>query len=227
MKYSYEAIKNIIDRSLSEQGRLILSIDGCCSSGKTTLANRLAADCGGDLIHADDFFLPPALRTQKRLQEPGGNIHYERFYDQIIAPLLSARGPAPAQSAAADIGPAPARSAAADIGSKAASGTGNGFPILHWQHFMCSTLSYSPDLCCTTGRPLLIIEGAYCMRPEFRPAYDLRLFLTTSYENQLARIRKRNGAERLAAFSEKWIPLENEYFSFYQIPQQCHFQIET
>ena len=60
-------------------GMRIIAIDGRCAAGKTTLAARLAKELGGDVIHMDDFFLPPALRTQERRSEPGGNVHYERF----------------------------------------------------------------------------------------------------------------------------------------------------
>lgn len=194
MNYSYEDIKNIIARSLAESGSLVVSIDGCCASGKSTLAQRLCADLDGDLICADDFFLPTALRTPERLNEPGGNIHYERFLEQIIKPLLARP---------------------------------DSLPVLQWEHFSCSSLSYSPDPCRTAGKPLLIVEGAYCMRPEFRSAYDISFFLSTSYENQLERIQKRNGAERLNAFIEKWIPMENRYFAFYDVSRCCDYLVET
>ena len=42
-------------------GMRIIAIDGRCAAGKTTLAARLAKELGGDVIHMDDFFLPPAL----------------------------------------------------------------------------------------------------------------------------------------------------------------------
>lgn len=37
----------------------------------------------------DDFFLPTELRTTARLEECGGNIHYERFKSQVIEGVLS------------------------------------------------------------------------------------------------------------------------------------------
>lgn len=225
MKYSYEDIKKIIARSLSERGSLVVSIDGCCASGKSTLAQRLCADLDGDLIHADDFFLPPALRTRERLDEPGGNIHYERFYDQIIAPLLAAKL---SVNHAAD---RTTKNAACDIAQRHPFSSHIykpvSLPVLQWEHFSCGSLSYFPTPCHTAGKPLLIIEGAYCMRPEFRAAYDASFFLTTSYENQLARIQKRNGDDRLNAFIEKWIPMENRYFAFYDVARCCDYQIET
>ena len=70
-------------------GMRIIAIDGRCAAGKTTLAARLAKELGGDVIHMDDFFLPPALRTPERRSEPGGNVHYERFLTEVIPKLAS------------------------------------------------------------------------------------------------------------------------------------------
>ena len=67
----------------------IIAIDGRCAAGKTTLAAELAEQLGGDVIHMDDFFLPPKLRTPERRSEPGGNVHYERFLTEVIPKLVS------------------------------------------------------------------------------------------------------------------------------------------
>ena len=73
-------------RELPKEIRII-AIDGRCAAGKTTLADRLVKELGGDVIHMDDFFLPPALRTEARRDEAGGNVHYERFLSEV-APSL-------------------------------------------------------------------------------------------------------------------------------------------
>lgn len=67
----------------------IIAIDGRCAAGKTTLAAELAEQLGGDVIHMDDFFLPPKFRTPERRSEPGGNVHYERFLTEVIPKLAS------------------------------------------------------------------------------------------------------------------------------------------
>lgn len=71
----------------------VLGVDGRCGSGKTSLANLLQKlyDCA--IIRMDDFYLPQDLRSPQRLQAPGGNIHYERFYAEVSLPL--SRGEAP------------------------------------------------------------------------------------------------------------------------------------
>lgn len=62
----------------------VVAIEGKCGSGKTIFAKGLASLLGAGTIHMDDFFLPEELRTAERLAEPGGNIHYERFIEEVI-----------------------------------------------------------------------------------------------------------------------------------------------
>lgn len=80
-------IRAIEDR-LSREGRAVVALDGMCGAGKTTLAARLGERYATEPIHMDDFFLPFALRTPQRLATPGGNVHYERFLDQVLNGLL-------------------------------------------------------------------------------------------------------------------------------------------
>lgn len=70
----------------------IIALDGRCASGKTTTAKYLSTIINADIIKMDDFFLPPAKRTALRLQEPGGNVDYERFNDEVIAKIHDPSG---------------------------------------------------------------------------------------------------------------------------------------
>jgi len=72
-----------------QQGKTLIAFDGPCGSGKTTLAGLLGEMLGITPIPMDDFFLPPQMRTQARLSEPGGNVHRERFADEVLESLLS------------------------------------------------------------------------------------------------------------------------------------------
>lgn len=73
----------------ASDGLLVIAIDGRAASGKSTLAEQLREVLCADVIHMDDFFLPPALRTSERLAEPGGNVHYERFMEEVLPYLTS------------------------------------------------------------------------------------------------------------------------------------------
>ena len=72
----------------AEGGRALAVLDGPCGSGKSTLADALAALYHTQPIRMDDFFLPPAMRTEQRLTQPGGNVHYERFREEVLAGLM-------------------------------------------------------------------------------------------------------------------------------------------
>lgn len=76
---------NAVREALNGRSRAVISIDGRCASGKTTFAAALSAALGAEVIHADDFFLPPELRTPERLAEAGGNFHRERFTEEVIS----------------------------------------------------------------------------------------------------------------------------------------------
>ncbi|MFI3200058.1 MAG: hypothetical protein R3Y54_00850 [Eubacteriales bacterium] len=67
----------------------VIAIDGPCGSGKSTLADAIAQNALVDIIHMDDFYLPLELRTEDRLQECGGNLHYERFYEEVVKGIQS------------------------------------------------------------------------------------------------------------------------------------------
>lgn len=80
-------IKIAIDQLLAQKNQVIIAIDGSCTAGKTTLAAALeqAYDC--NIFHMDDFFLRTEQRTQERFSEAGGNVDYERFYEEVVLPL--------------------------------------------------------------------------------------------------------------------------------------------
>lgn len=86
-----ELAKARIDALLARQDRVMVAIDGRCASGKTTLAAALAECYDCNVFHMDDFFLRPEQRTAERFAQPGGNVDYERFRDEVLEPLLAGR----------------------------------------------------------------------------------------------------------------------------------------
>jgi len=68
----------------------VIALDGRAASGKSTLARQFACITGAGIVHMDDFFLPPELRTEERLATPGGNVHYERFAQEILPRVAKA-----------------------------------------------------------------------------------------------------------------------------------------
>ncbi len=81
------ALKEMVSEGQMKDMSLIVAVDGMSSALKTTLSEKLSAMFDGAVIHCDDFFLPLEFRTQERLAEPGGNIHYERMKAEVIDKL--------------------------------------------------------------------------------------------------------------------------------------------
>ena len=82
----YHVLKEI-DRALAAAGeneQVMISIDGMCGSGKSTLGRVLEEIYDCNLFHMDDFFLRPEQRKPERFAEPGGNVDYERFKEEIL-----------------------------------------------------------------------------------------------------------------------------------------------
>ncbi len=72
---------------------------------------------------------------------------------------------------------------------------------------------------------IYIIEGSYSLNTHLFKYYDLKVFIDVSKDEQKRRLIKRNGLEGATIFLERWITLEEEYFSFYQIEKQCDLKL--
>lgn len=79
-----------IDSSL-HKGRVTMAIEGGSASGKTTLSKLLEEIYGATVFHMDDFFLQPWQRTKQRYAQPGGNVDWERFLEEVLIPLKDNR----------------------------------------------------------------------------------------------------------------------------------------
>lgn len=89
-----------------------------------------------------------------------------------------------------------------------------------FQPYDCHTQDLKAPVAVEPG-PVVLVEGSYSCHPELWDYYDLRVFLTVTPEEQLARIRKRNGPEALEAFRTRWIPMEEQYFRAFDIQERC------
>lgn len=173
---------------LKKRGHAVIAIDGFCASGKSTLAASLASLLDANLIHTDDFFLPPEKRTEKRFAEPGGNIDYERFKTEVVDQLEK--------------------------------------EVFQHGIFDCSEMSITSSALFHKCN-FAVIEGSYSMHPYFGNYADVKIFVETSYEEQINRIRARDGEKYLKMFTERWIPFEQKYESSFNIKQCADYLIET
>lgn len=161
----------------------VIAIDGRCASGKSTIARMLSEITGAGIVHMDDFFLPLELRTQERLARPGGNVHYERFKEEVL-PVLTGR---------------------------------EGFS---YRCFDCSKMQLKGNRSVPAGA-FRIVEGAYSCHPVFGKYADLTVFSDVEADEQLARIRSRDGEQMLASFRERWIPMEEKYFAAFPVKEKA------
>ena len=80
-----------IEEKLLTGTSFTVAIDGMAAAGKSTLGTLLQKRYHCNLIHMDDFFLPPELRTPDRFATPGGNVHHERFKAQVQTGLSTGK----------------------------------------------------------------------------------------------------------------------------------------
>lgn len=71
-----------------------------------------------------------------------------------------------------------------------------------------------------------VVEGAYSCHPELGNYMDLRVFCDVDPEQQLQRIRERNGEEMASVFQAVWIPMEERYLNAYRIRDTAHIAMD-
>lgn len=185
----YQTILQKINAVYNTKSPLLIAIDGRCASGKTTLSNYLQKELNCNVIHMDYFFLRPEQRTKQRLLQAGGNVDYERFYEEVLLPLKSGKS-------------------------------------FYYRPYDCHSEKMAEAIF-VPYCPITIIEGSYSCHPTLQKQYDIKIFLSVEPEEQINRIKKRNGEKAVNAFRQKWIPLEEHYFSTYNIKENCELYFET
>ena len=91
MEEIFSSLKKQMDDLLKTGKQIIIAIDGNCTAGKTTLAAVLEKEYDCNVFHMDDFFLRPEQRTAERYAQPGGNVDYERFREEVVLPLKAGK----------------------------------------------------------------------------------------------------------------------------------------
>jgi len=87
----YHQLFSKIEQLIDSKKQVTVTIDGMSAAGKSSLAALLKETYDCNVISLDSFFLRPEQRTPDRLAELGGNIDYERFYDDVLLPLRAGK----------------------------------------------------------------------------------------------------------------------------------------
>lgn len=72
---------------------VIIGIDGCGGSGKSTFAAELSSSLGlAPIIHFDDFYKPSRERSRSTVSEPvGWQFDWQRLEKDVLKPLLAGK----------------------------------------------------------------------------------------------------------------------------------------
>lgn len=84
----YFQILKTIRKKLGMGKPIIVSIDGRCGSGKTSLAEVIRKVFPCNVFHIDDYYLPMDKRQENWEQFSGGNIDFERFKRDVLLPAV-------------------------------------------------------------------------------------------------------------------------------------------
>lgn len=101
-----------------------------------------------------------------------------------------------------------------------------GRDTITYRPFDCAKMTLAHPIRAKAGE-INLIEGSYSGHPALWSFYDLHLFLTVNPEEQMQRILSREGEAGAVPFREKWIPMEERYFSAFQIMERCELCVST
>lgn len=83
-------MKDLIrEKNLSDN--FIISIDGPCGGGKTTLAEYIKKECDYNIVHMDDFYLPFQKRDKNWMNIIAGHMDFDRLIKDILEPYASGK----------------------------------------------------------------------------------------------------------------------------------------
>lgn len=87
---SFKKLIGSIDSIPQKQSTLLIGIDGCGASGKSTLAFKLKEACPNvTIVHMDDFYFPSSklINTHPKQKPIGADYDWKRILNQVLEPL--------------------------------------------------------------------------------------------------------------------------------------------
>lgn len=96
--------------------------------------------------------------------------------------------------------------------------------IINYRPYNCHKKMFLDNIMIPISK-VYIIEGSYALNTHLLQYYDLKIFIDISKDEQKRRLIRRNGLDGSKIFLEKWIPLEEKYFSYFQIKENCDLRI--
>ena len=90
---------------------------------------------------------------------------------------------------------------------------------VNYRIFSCKSMDYTGTVHIPAGAPV-IVEGAYCLHPDFGRYYTQSYFFDISPSLQHSRLAERC-PEKLQDFLTRWIPAEERYFAAFRIAENA------
>ena len=180
---------------------VIVAIDGMSAAGKSSLASLLRETYDCNVISMDFFFLRPVQRTPERLAEIGGNIDYERFYEEVVRPLKAGEAFSyrPYDCKTGEL------TDSVNVSLKRLT-------VVEGVYSMHPYFGGVGDVG-SGGSEGDVGSGGSGL-------YDITVFLRIDEVFQRRGLKERS-PHLLERFIYEWIPMENKYFEHFGIPEKC------
>ncbi len=94
---------------------------------------------------------------------------------------------------------------------------------IEYNKYNCSTKKFEEEI--EDVKDVIVIEGVYSHRPEFKRYYDLAVFVDIEKEIQLNRLELRN-AKLINRFLTEWLPMENKYFDAFDVKNKSDYIVK-
>jgi uridine kinase len=170
-----------------------VAVDGPPAAGKTTLADELAVVLraqGRDVIRAtiEGFLFPQAQRYRRGEYSPEGCYLDNHDYDTLNRVLLEPLGPR---------------------GDRR---------FQHAVYDRSTDTALSPPVTTASADAVLVFDGVFLLRPDLIDRWDLRIFVSTAFEETVDRALIREHTVFSAAdverrWRERYIPSQQFYFA--------------
>jgi uridine kinase len=170
----------------------VIALDGPSGAGKSTVAATVASALDAPVVPSDDFFAATISDAGWDARDARGRasdaIDWRRLRTEALEPLRAGR---------------PARWLAFDF---EAGVNADG------------TYGMREDFSERQPAVFIILEGAYCARPELADLIDLSVLVEASVDLRRRRLDRREAPEFLAAWHARWDAAEAYYFAHVRPP---------
>jgi uridine kinase len=197
-----ETIVNRVSALVRSDDRpLLIAIDGCSGSGKSSIATLVVEILGATLIATDDFFAAhisdQGWLSRSCMERAADAIDWQRLTSEVLEPLLR-RTPAQWHSFDFEAGVRP-----------------DG--------------SYAIKADCIRYRPgdIIVLEGAYSTRPELAGLIDLKILIDVPVAIRHRRLIEREEGDFLAKWHDIWDGAEQFYFQHLRTPSTFDMVVEN